>query len=185
MPQTRCVSTLSARSERVSFSFLFFLVTTDVKFAEMYLYLASATTASRSPPNTSSEKVALKAFTVGTSSGCAFVSSSSSSESLTAWKSGETTFCPSSAMETSLTRCATGESLSTVSPLRGVLDALIARSMSSLMPVPRRAEMRTTGMPILRSSSAASILSPAFSTASIMLRAMTMGTSISMSCVVR
>lgn len=41
------------------------------------------------------------------------------------------------------------------------------------------AEMGTTGMPIFFSRLAASILSPCFSTSSIMLSAMTIGTSIS------
>ena len=43
----------------------------------MYLYLASATTASRSVPNTSSLKVALNSSTILTSSGCILVSISS------------------------------------------------------------------------------------------------------------
>ena len=45
--------------------------------------------------------------------------------------------------------------------------------------------METTGSPSFFSSVAASMASPAFSTASIMLRAMMTGTSISISCVVR
>ena len=148
------------------------------KFAEMYLYLSSATLASRSSPYL---------FCISASTARASllpVSSSSPSMSFIAWNTGE--FTPSSE-DKYLSASARGPdsaSRTHVSPflVRGISSA---RLISSFMPVSLSAETGTTGTPILLSRVAASTISPDFSTASIILSAIITGTSISNSWVVR
>ena len=158
-----------------------FLVTAEAKFLEIYLYLPSATRASKSSPNVSSSKVCLNSSTIGAVSLCISTSIESFSTSFTAWKSGSLTFCPLRAIFTSPIRCARAVSSRTVVPSRSFPLASYAFSIRSLRPVSLSAEIAITGTPSFSCSSAAFILSPAFSTASIILSATTTGTSISRS----
>ena len=151
----------------------------------MYLYLPSAIIASKSLPKVSSEKVFLNSSTILADSGWEATSSSSSSTSFTAWKREFSTFCPSNAILQSLIRCIRLPPSKTVVPFLAERLAWYALFISSSIPFSLRAEILTTGSPIFFSSSSAFILSPFFSTASIIFKAMTTGTSISIICVVR
>ena len=171
---TLCVSTLSILSDFVRTSRCFFAFAEE-KFADIYLYLSSAFTASRSSPAAISASNSFAPL-------CAS-SISSFSSIFTAWNRGlATSSCAKNCLARSILPVSSPPR--TVAPFLSDFKAA-ALSINSFIPVFFSAEIATTGTLTAFSSAVTSILSPALSTSSIILRAIITGTSISSNCVVR
>ena len=184
-----CVKIRSALSDFVSSPFFTGLLRLSVgeKCSHMYLYLASAISASASFPNSQALLTffAKKSFAACASLGWVSTSKLSPSTSFTAWNKGESTSASLNAISAFSIAPYKRQFFKTLVALRGAFAASIARLMRSGMFVSRSAEISTTGRPIRFSSSCSSISSPLFSSTSVIFSATTIGISTSKSCVVK
>ena len=182
--QIRWVNTLSILSDFeivLSFSFL---ITVLEKLLVIYLYLSSATIASKSPSKAELSTFDFNSLTSAIISLWLATSKSSFSINFIAWNNGLLTLL-SNCSAVLLTNANNSAFWITVVPFLGFLAILYAFFINSSIPSPFKALISTTGMPNFFSNSLVKIVVPNCFTTSIMFNAIIIGASTSNNWVVK